>query len=528
MGENKFPRNWEGVFMRKLLISPILLSAFILCSCTVSTPKKKTPSNSEVTTSMTSSSQDKASVKEVVLDQEEVSVKPGSSVTLKVEVIGDNDSSQEVIWTSSNEDIATVVDGVVTISGNAKDGDKVTITAVSVADENKSASCVITVEKDSKSDTKYTVMMYVCGSNLESQGGAATKDIKEVVTSSQASENINFVIETGGASSWQRTYSINANKLQRWHVDNKKLVKDSDESLAGMGDANTLKSFLTWGKTAYPADKYALILWNHGGAASGVCFDENDGDDGLIASEIAAAVKGADINLEWIGYDACIMNYIDNVSINSDYAKYMVASQELENGDGWDYTGWVPSLYENPDISTPALLSKVCDSFVDFYTNDPEYQDYDNDQTLSVIDLVKAKTFVDEFKSYSGQLSSSNYSSMKSAYNNSAVLKFGNVSENGGTTYTYGVADFKSFIDKVSTSVSIDTTSLLNAYSDMVVYVKNGPDYGSKKPTGCNVFIAADSSSSIAKDDYGASDTKFTEWRNLQISGGSWYSGGWW
>ena len=58
-----------------------------------------------------------------------------------------------------------------------------------------------------------------------------------------------------------------------------------------MGSQTTLQSFVNWGMEEYPAEKTGLVLWNHGGAFEGCCYDENYSDDALEAQEITAAME---------------------------------------------------------------------------------------------------------------------------------------------------------------------------------------------------------------------------------------------
>lgn len=53
-------------------------------------------------------------------------------------------------------------------------------------------------EKPMGEDGTQTVFVYMCGSDLESENGLASGDIKEMIAGSQ-SENVKFVIQTGGA-----------------------------------------------------------------------------------------------------------------------------------------------------------------------------------------------------------------------------------------------------------------------------------------------------------------------------------------
>ena len=46
-------------------------------------------------------------------------------------------------------------------------------------------------------DTSWTIMLYLCGTDLESDVGFASLNLEEIVNSN-LSENVNFLIETGG------------------------------------------------------------------------------------------------------------------------------------------------------------------------------------------------------------------------------------------------------------------------------------------------------------------------------------------
>ena len=124
-------------------------------------------------------------------------------------------------------------------------------------------------------DETYTLMIYMCGSNLESEGGYASSDIEEMLKSQLAKE-VNLLIYTGGAQKWY-DYGISnrTNQIYKIESGNLELVKDNigKESMA---KSETLTYFLNFCKENYPANKYGLILWDHGGGAvSGFGYDEN-------------------------------------------------------------------------------------------------------------------------------------------------------------------------------------------------------------------------------------------------------------
>ena len=394
----------------------------------------------------------------------------------------------------------------------------------------------------------YTILVYLCGSDLESDYGMATLDIQEMLNKSCPS-NVNVVLQTGGSPKWGmweystvkddyvykgNTYNISSTKLGRYHIEGKTLVKDAQIANDSMGNSTTLQRFIEWGFSTYPAKQTGLILWNHGGAMGGCCFDDNF-DDSLTSAEVNTAVKNAMTTLNrtekftWIGYDCCLMSVADIASVDAQYFEYMVASQESEAGEGWDYDSWLPYVYSNPNIAPTELLPQICTSFIQDYEN--TYGGYyDNDQTLSVLDLSKMDAFISAFETYAQALNITNstgFNKIKTAYNSS--LRFGYDSELNA--YLFGVADFKDFLTKMKSQFSsVSNTELLNALNDLVIYNAYGSSgYSSTKPCGLSVFVAYAKQVSVSGGTYGlqcskqmytTKDTLFTTWRNININYG--------
>ena len=71
-----------------------------------------------------------------------------------------------------------------------------------------------------------------------------------------------------------------------------------------------------------------------------------------MSAELEQALQNSPFNeqnkLSFIGFDACLMATVDVADTFSDMGKYLVASEELEPGNGWYYSGWLRSLAENP------------------------------------------------------------------------------------------------------------------------------------------------------------------------------------
>jgi hypothetical protein len=137
-------------------------------------------------------------------------------------------------------------------------------------------------------------------------------------------------------------------------------TEEADLGELNLGDPAVLTDFVTRTIAGHPADHYALVLWNHGSPA-GVGSDESHGDV-LSTPEIAAGARaGLDAagvpRFDLIGFDACLMGAYEVAASVAPLADYMVASEELEPNEGWDYSAF-GILAEQPDTVTALGLGR--------------------------------------------------------------------------------------------------------------------------------------------------------------------------
>ena len=238
-------------------------------------------------------------------------------------------------------------------------------------------------------DGDWTIFVYLCGSDLESDGGAASSDIEEAFAA-KGSGQVKVVYQTGGSYFWYQ--NINENRVQRYLLEDGDLTLVDEKPEANMGTASTLADFLSWGVSNYPSERMGLILWDHGsGSINGVCFDEQYDYDSLTLGELDHALNQVYDQMtdrfEFIGFDACLMSTLETANVLTPYARYMYASQEMEPGSGWDYTSLLNNLAANPDQDGAQLGEKVCREYYDHCA------DYgfgsQRSATFSIIDLSK-------------------------------------------------------------------------------------------------------------------------------------------
>ena len=242
-------------------------------------------------------------------------------------------------------------------------------------------------------------MVYMCGTDLESQQGMATSDLKEMANAS-VGDNINLLIYTGGCRRW-RNNVVSSSVNQIYQIKNGKFIcLEKDMGSASMVNPDTLSSFISYGKTHFPANRMCLIFWDHGGGSvSGFGYDEKVGhNQSMSLAGINNALKKADVKFDMIGFDACLMATVENGIMLSQYGDYMIASEETEPGVGWYYTNWLNSLNKNTSIPTVQIGKQIADDFVEVCSRQCRGQA----TTLSVVDLAELQATVPgELKQFS-------------------------------------------------------------------------------------------------------------------------------
>jgi len=274
---------------------------------------------------------------------------------------------------------------------------------------------------------EWTILVYLDADNdLESAG---IDDFLEMATVG-SNNDINIILQFDRVNGYDTSYG-DWKTTKRFRVTRGMTPTAanaiSDIGEANMGDPDTLEDFINWGTSAYPANNYALVMWNHGGGwrdnvarakllsrrdalqaqaarepseqlrreladierelrekppqfLKGVCWDETNGNDYLENREVRQAMDAATQDVDLLGYDACLMGMIEVAyEARNTGPGVMVGSEETEPGDGWPYDTFLQDLANNP-TATPAQLAT--------YIVDRYYASY-NGETQSAIDLTR-------------------------------------------------------------------------------------------------------------------------------------------
>jgi len=249
---------------------------------------------------------------------------------------------------------------------------------------------------------EWTVMVYLdSDNNLESAG---IDDINEMeIVGSSA--DVNIVIQVDripdydtSNSNWTTTRRYYITQDNDPYIINSQLISDLGE--LNMGNPQTLIDFASWAVSNYPAKKYLLVIWNHGGGfrspaytTKDIAWDDTDGEDKITMPELEYALSAISVqigeNIDIVGMDACYMAMAEVAYQVKDYADILVTSEESEPNDGWPYDIILNQLVSYPTVTSNQLAANIVDSYIFSYTVSDEV-------TQSAIDLSYTDTLADQ------------------------------------------------------------------------------------------------------------------------------------
>ena len=303
------------------------------------------------------------------------------------------------------------------------------------------------------------ILLYMTGSNLETEGGAASRDLTEIMEYLPEDGSVQVLALLSGSREWEMDVSEGETSVYR--VSREGLFKVRPGSLTSMGRAETLSDFLNWAYDTCPAKEYALILWDHGGGpVLGVCFDElfegDSGMDSLTLAELSRALADspfAQRKLSWIGFDACLMASVETACAVAPYAGYMIASQELEPGEGWNYA----FLVEAAGLTGEETGRRIVDCYRE------ERSGSLASATLSVTDLSRMEDVAREMTAFFGGVDLT-----RDSYGNFARSRVDTKAVACSAPVNYDLVDLMDLLDVLGES-GADCGSLMEALREAVV-----------------------------------------------------------
>src|SRR5665648_825184 len=247
---------------------------------------------------------------------------------------------------------------------------------------------------------EWTVMVYLdADNNLESAG---IDDINEMEMVGSTGD-VNIVVQADRIPGYDISNSDWTNTRRYYITQDFDLVQINSQLKSDLGELNmgapqTLIDFTDWATTNYPAKKYLLVIWNHGGGfrslslTKDIAWDYTSGGDRITMSELEYALSAISTQMgekiDVVGMDACLMAMTEVAYQIKDYADILVTSEDSEPFNGWPYDTILGELVGNSLISSEQLAVDIVDKYIFSYP-------YGN-VTQSAIDLSYMDTLTSQ------------------------------------------------------------------------------------------------------------------------------------
>ena len=260
-----------------------------------------------------------------------------------------------------------------------------------------------------KPNAEWTFMVYLAGdNNLSAAGDTDVAEMRSV----GSSPDVNIVVQFDNVG----------NMGTKRFLVQKGGANEPGEALGetDSGSPEVLTEFVEWTVNKYPAKRYALVLWNHGGGwepsemdriarqvnarnydpreavqrsatplaraffrptiekimslpspgERAICSDDGSGhslDTIELGNVLDKLVKKLGQPLDLLGMDACLMSNLEVAYQVRPYVRYIVASEETEPNQGWPYEQVLRHMVDHPDASTPELAAHIVEAYIKSY-----------------------------------------------------------------------------------------------------------------------------------------------------------------
>jgi len=320
-----------------------------------------------------------------------------------------------------------------------------------------------------------TIMIYMVGADLESEkGGLASRDLQDLDYSKTNANGTRVILMAGGSRAWKNNY-ISPNETSIYELRENGFVKVDTRPIDNMGSISNLSYFLDYAATNYKADKYNFIFWNHGGAVDGSEYDEISRDN-LQLSEMKKAFDGSTFKgnnkLETISFRTCLNGTIEVANVYKDYAKYLVASEEITIGSVLDSAlrfindvkiSDSPEEFGKKQIAT---YKEVVTNTCNYGSTNASSENYCCNSTYSIVNLSKIDNVNKNIDNFAKELNSK----VKSNYQNMSRLR-ANMGQYAAyaNQYQYDMIDLYDLANKYK-SYSPSAEALMKSVEDAVEY----------------------------------------------------------
>ena len=249
----------------------------------------------------------------------------------------------------------------------------------------------------------WTIMVYVDADNNLEPAGVSDINEMEMVGSTPLVNVLAFVdwwLYKDGGEVYYITHDEDPD------VITSPIVREVPEP--NMGDPGTLADFIQWTVKNYPAYHYMLILWDHGSAWEGICWDANgkideEGwpvyEDYLTADEVDYALEKSGVHFDIIGFDACLMGNLEMVYEIREHTQIVVGSEDVEPFEGWPYDRVLSLVADYPWVFPSKFAKWITEQYVEDYVDELGIK-YVTMSAIRTCHMAIVKFTLDKFAQY--------------------------------------------------------------------------------------------------------------------------------
>ena len=308
-------------------------------------------------------------------------------------------------------------------------------------------------------------------------------------------ENTNIVIQTGSTDDymkWTNEEIIAAGadpakfyikdwyQANRWQVtkdeglkllENKGKVclQKNETGCVNINSGDAIGDFLTYGVKNYPADRYVVIFFSHGGGSimgfgTGVTLSE-------MQKAFHTAKTATNAEFDIIGFAACLMGTAEWMHGLADYGKYYVASEETEVEFPWLLGDITSGIAQNQ--TTEQLLDTITSTYFQISGRNGVIP-----TNISAVDLKQVKALSGALDELSNKIAADYQANPVKTFNNFYVaLSRSDAYGNG----LFGLYDLQAVINSLNETTwygldySLYNQNITNIISNSVKINKTSP-----------------------------------------------------
>ncbi|MBN2194781.1 MAG: hypothetical protein JW751_18340 [Polyangiaceae bacterium] len=338
---------------------------------------------------------------------------------------------------------------------------------------------------ESAASRAWTVMVYMVGDNNLSD--AAYLDLAEMEAVG-STDDVQIVSQV----EFSQVFSLLTPSEYRADTYRVAIAADGDDTAVGsladaeslgdvdMADPATLEGFLRWAVETYPAQRTALVFWDHGEGYKGGFFDST-ADRTMSIRDMIDGVREAGVHLDLLAFDACLMGMHEIAYGFRGFANVMVASEETVPGTGFPYESILTNLTASPGMTAMELGAQVVQDYTDHYSVGLRARSV----TMATLDLGKAKALNEELASFArtvGDDLASHRAAVQSALRADTTLRFTDPDSADvlGALASFGVIegdigtaanDLASFIGTEGIIMTSQATGIVEAATGLALYL---------------------------------------------------------